>query len=114
VPVDGHAVEVPVLHAGTDAALLGVRPEHVRLVPVGHGLTGRVARVEYFGSHWIAELQTEAGPLKALVDKATRPVEDECVGLAFDTARLVLFDALSERLLPSATTITHQASMRHG
>jgi multiple sugar transport system ATP-binding protein len=105
---------VPRIEATAEKALLGIRPEHVRLGAVGTGLPGKVKHVEYFGSHWIAELQTEAGPLKALVDKATRPVEDECVGLAFDTSRLVLFDALSERLLPSATTITHQASMRHG
>src|SRR6185369_11839596 len=93
VQVDGRAVEVPALQGDAASALLGVRPEHVRLVPNGEGLSGQIEHVEYFGSHWIAELQTDAGPLKALVDKAVRPVEGERVGLTFDTSRLVLFDA---------------------
>jgi multiple sugar transport system ATP-binding protein len=59
-------------------------------------------------------VQTDAGSLKAVVDKALRPVEGERVGLGFDTARLVLFDADTERLLPSATTAIHRPSMRHG
>ncbi|NRF67456.1 ABC transporter ATP-binding protein [Aquincola sp. S2] len=114
VQVDGRLVDVPALQGDADRALLGVRPEHVRLVPSGEGLGGHVERIEYFGSHWIAELKTEAGTLKALVDKHTRPVEGERVGLAFDTSRLVLFDAVTERLLPSATTTAHRPSMRHG
>jgi multiple sugar transport system ATP-binding protein len=112
--LDGQAVEVPALQADAAQALLGVRPEHVRLGPVGSGLSGRVERTEYFGSHWIAEVQTPAGTMKAVVDKATRPAEGEHVGLAFDTARIVLFDAATERLLPSATTTAHRPSMRHG
>ena len=52
--------------------------------------------------------------MKALVDKAARPAEGEHVGLAFDASRIVLFDAASERLLPSATTSTHRPSMLHG
>ena len=96
--------------------MLGVRPEHVRLRGADEGcLGGRVQHVEYFGSHWVAEVQTEAGPLKVLADKAGRPVLQETgrPGLRH-TARMVLFDAATERLLPSATTIAHQPSMRHG
>jgi multiple sugar transport system ATP-binding protein len=114
VRVDGEAVDVPVIQAPAARALLGVRPEHVRLLSPGEGLSGSVQRVEYFGSHWIAEVQTDAGTLKAVVDKAARPVEGERVGLGFDTSRLVLFDADTERLLPSATTATHRPGMRHG
>jgi len=112
--LDGHSIDVPPMQGDAARALLGVRPEHVRLTPAGTGLGGRVERVEYFGSHWIAELQTEAGMLKAVVDKATRPAEGERVGLRFDTSRIVLFDAATERLLPSATTTAHRPSMRHG
>jgi multiple sugar transport system ATP-binding protein len=112
--VDGEAVDVPVIQAPAARALLGERPEHVRLLSPGEGLGGSVRRVEYFGSHWIAEVQTDAGSLKTVVDKALRPVEGERVGLGFDTARLVLFDADTERLLPSATTAIHRPSMRHG
>jgi multiple sugar transport system ATP-binding protein len=114
VQVDGQRIEVPSLQVGADRALLGVRPEHARLQPAGEGLAGRVEHIEYFGSHWIAEVSTEAGSMKVLVDKTTRPAEGEAVGLAFDTTRLVMFDAVTERLLPSATTIAHRPSMRHG
>jgi multiple sugar transport system ATP-binding protein len=114
VQVDGQHVDVPIVEATAARALLGVRPEHVRLAAPGKGLGGRVQRVEYFGSHWIAELQTDAGVLKAVVDKATRPVEGEQVGVTFDKTRLVLFDADTERLLPSVTTTAHRPSMRHG
>jgi multiple sugar transport system ATP-binding protein len=114
VQVDGQAIEVPALRADADRALLGVRPEHARLQPAGVGLAGRVEHVEYFGSHWIAAVRTDAGAMKVLVDKAVRPAEGEAVGIAFDTTRLVMFDAVTERLLPSATTSAHRPSMRHG
>jgi multiple sugar transport system ATP-binding protein len=104
VRVDGSAIDVPRTHAGAARALLGVRPEHVRLVAPDAGLKAQVRLVEYFGSHWIADLDTDAGPVKAVVDKATKPREGERVGLAFDTARVLLFDAVTERLLPSAST----------
>ena len=107
-------MDVPLVEGPAARALLGVRPEHVRLVASGEGLAGKVERVEYFGSHWIAELQTEAGVLKALVDKTTRPVEGERVGIAFDKTRIVLFDADTELLVPSVTTTAHRPSMRHG
>jgi hypothetical protein len=49
--------------------------------------------------------------MKAVVDKAHRPQEGDAVGVAFDTQRVVLFDADSERLLPSITTSTHRPGM---
>jgi multiple sugar transport system ATP-binding protein len=70
-----------------------------------------VQHVEYFGSHWVAEVATDVGPVRLLVDKAARPRAGEAVGLAFDPRRLVLFDAASEQLLPSALTRTHTRSM---
>jgi multiple sugar transport system ATP-binding protein len=114
VRINGISIGVPIVEAPAARALLGVRPEHVRLAAPDGGLAGRVERVEYFGSHWIAEVQTDAGVLKAVVDKAARPVEGERVGLAFDKSRLVLFDADTERLLPSITTTAHRPDMRHG
>jgi multiple sugar transport system ATP-binding protein len=114
VRVDGQAVDVPTIQAPAERALLGIRPEHVRLVPAGQGLAGEVRGVEYFGSHWIAEVKTEGGPLKVLVDKGVRPAEGDRVGVTFDTSRLVLFDADTELLLPSVTTSAHRPSMRHG
>ncbi|WP_457322112.1 ABC transporter ATP-binding protein [Roseateles sp. P5_E11] len=114
VRLDGRMVDVPQVLAPAARALLGIRPEHVRLLTPGEGLAGEVAGVEYFGSHWVAEVRTDAGPLKAVVDKARRPEAGERVGVGFDAHRVILFDAGTERLLPSATTIAHRPSMRHG
>ena len=106
---------VPEVRAGAQAAVVGVRPEHIRLVGADQGcLGGRVQHVEYFGSHWVAEVETEVGPLKVLAGKGARPVLQEQVGLVFDTRHVVLFDAATERLLPSATSLAHQPGMRHG
>ena len=113
VPVDGSVVDVPALHAGAARALVGVRPEHVRLGDAGQGIAGRIRLAEYFGSHWIAEIETSAGPVKAMVDRAVRPREGDAVGVAFDAAHVVMFDAATGRLMPSATTAAHRAGMRH-
>jgi multiple sugar transport system ATP-binding protein len=108
-------IAVPRIEAAASRAILGVRPEHVRLRGADQGsLGGSVQHVEYFGSHWVAEVQTEVGPVKVLADKSLRPTLTEQVGLDFDTQHLVLFDAATEKLLPSATTLAHQPSMRHG
>jgi multiple sugar transport system ATP-binding protein len=108
-------IAVPAVEAPSPRVVLGVRPEHVRLRGADQGcLGGRVQHVEYFGSHWVAEVQTEVGPLKVLADKSARPMLQEQVGLDFDTQHVVLFDAATEKLLPSATSITHRPSMRHG
>ena len=113
--VSGAIVDVPAVLAPSRSVILGVRPEHVRLVAPGQGyLRGRIQQVEYFGSHWVAEVHTDAGMVKALADKSLRPLPQDQVGLDFDTRRVVLFDALTERLLPSATTVTHQPGMHHG
>jgi multiple sugar transport system ATP-binding protein len=115
VRLAGRDVAVPAVEAAAAGVLLGVRPEHVRLRGADQGcLGGRVTHAEYFGSHWVAEVQTEAGPVKVLADKASRPTPDDRVGLEFATPHVVLFDAASERLLPSATSIAHSPRMRHG
>ena len=114
VRVDGALIDVPCAEAPAARVLLGARPEHLQLVAPGTGLAGRIGHVEYFGSHWVAEVATDVGRIKVLADKSQRPGAGEAVGVAFDTRHLVLFDADTERLLPSATTRTHQASMRHG
>jgi multiple sugar transport system ATP-binding protein len=108
-------LNVPSIGAPAAEVIVGVRPEHVRLAGADEGaLGGCVQHVEYFGSHWVAEVATDAGAVKVLADKSVRPVVNERVGLKFDTRHVVLFDVATEKLLPSATTITHQPSMRHG
>ena len=114
VRIAHHTLAVPAAQTAASSVLLGVRPEHVRLTAPGNAMDGHIQRVEYFGSHWIADLQTPGGSLKVLVDKGIRPVEGEAVGVDFKTERVLLFDANTQMLLPSATTCTHQPSMRHG
>ncbi|MBC5767138.1 ABC transporter ATP-binding protein [Ramlibacter albus] len=108
-------IAVPRVDATSTQVVLGIRPEHVRLCGSDEGcLGGRVKHVEYFGSHWVVEVETEAGALKALADKSARPEQGLQVGLRFDTRRVVLFDAGTEKLLASETTLAHQPGMRHG
>jgi multiple sugar transport system ATP-binding protein len=108
VALDGVRVPVPAVEADAARAVLGVRPEHVRLGEQGDGaIPAEVKHAEYFGSHWVAELESAAGTLKAVVDKHQRPAGGDRVGLRFNTERLVLFDAGTQRLLPSATTRQH-------
>jgi len=114
VTLGGAAVPVPAAQAGAAGAVLGVRPEHVRLGADGPGLRGELTHVEYFGSHWVAEVQTPAGSLKAVVDKSRHPGRGDRVSLGFDTGRVVLFDAATDRLVPSATSRRHREGLRHG
>jgi multiple sugar transport system ATP-binding protein len=108
-------IAVPMIDAPSAGVILGVRPEFVKLRGADQGcLGGKVQHVEYFGSHWVVEVQTEAGAIKVLADKSARPETGLHVGLDFDTKHVVLFDSASEKLLPSATTLAHQPGMRHG
>jgi multiple sugar transport system ATP-binding protein len=110
----GTPVAVPASQANAARVIVGVRPEHVRLKSPGDGaLAAKVTHVEYFGSHWIAELDTPAGSLKALVGKGTKPAEGDALSVAFSTERVVLFDAATEQLLPSATTPQRQGNPEH-
>ncbi len=114
VSLGGQPVDVPSVDEAAQDVVVGVRPEHVRLVGAGDGaLPARVAHAEYLGSHWVAELETPAGPVKALVDKALRPADGDRAGIAFATERVVLFDAGSERLLASETTRARRERRRH-
>jgi multiple sugar transport system ATP-binding protein len=116
------AVPIPAMHAGADRAVLGVRPEHVDLVPVGDGvagrtnghISGRINYSEYFGSHWVADVTSPLGTLKAIAPRDVRPLPGEAVGLRLHAERVVLFDAQTERLLPSVATARHRPGMRHG
>jgi multiple sugar transport system ATP-binding protein len=115
VHMAGRTVAAPRIEAEAASGILGVRPEHASLVGADQGaLGGTVELVEYFGSHWVAEVRTEAGQVKVIADKTARPEPGDRVGVTFDTRRVVLFDASTEKLIPSATTRTHTASMRHG
>jgi multiple sugar transport system ATP-binding protein len=113
IRLGGATVVVPEVLANSDDAVLGIRPEHVQLSDAGV-LRGRVVHSEYFGSHWIVSVDTPVGNIKVQGGKQECPAEGTNVGLAFNTKRAVLFDNHSEMLLPSVTTVQHQAGMHHG
>ncbi|WP_425257472.1 ABC transporter ATP-binding protein [Rubrivivax sp. RP6-9] len=107
-------VAIPTMRASASHAVLGVRPEHIDLLPAGQGVPARINYCEYFGSHWVADLESPLGTLKAVAPKDQRPVQGEAVGLRLHTERLVLFDRKTELLMASDSTLQHQPGMRHG
>jgi multiple sugar transport system ATP-binding protein len=114
IVVGDASMSVPLVQEGTSSALLGIRPEHVMLSNQANALKGTITYVEYFGSHWIVAVNTKAGMIKALVSKAVRPNEGDSVAVSFNSERVVLFDAATERLLASDTTTAYQRSKAHG
>ncbi len=80
---------------------LGVRPEHVMLSDAAP-IRGRVFGAEYLGTTQIVTIDIEQGQIKARLP-ASLPVRlGETVGLAFQSQRLVVFDATSGRATRSA------------
>lgn len=108
------SVAIPSMRAGASQAVLGVRPEHVDLLPAGEGIPARIDYCEYFGSHWVASIDSPLGTLKAVAPKNVRPAQGEAVGIRLQTGRLVLFDSKTEFLLASDSTVQHRPGMRHG
>jgi multiple sugar transport system ATP-binding protein len=104
-------IAVPRAEADCAQALLGVRPEHVQFADDGP-IGASVGHVEYFGSHWIADLDSEIGPLRVLAPKSVRPTAGARVRLKLETERVLLFDRTSTRLLPSRSTLA--AGVVHG
>ena len=111
---NGFEVPIPAMRASAQGAVLGVRPEHIELLPAGQGAPGKINYCEYFGSHWVADIQSPFGHVKAIAPKDVKPMPGEAVGLRLRTERIVLFDASTEKLMPSESTERHQPGMRHG
>ena len=74
------------------ALTLGVRPEDLALRPPGKGVPARVELVEPQGADTVVVVRVGEAELLARVDGASGPREGEAVALAFDPARLHLFD----------------------
>jgi multiple sugar transport system ATP-binding protein len=102
VRVNGSTVTVPETRAPVEGAeaVLGVRPEHIRFGDSG-ALKGRVFGVEYMGARQLVTVDTSAGRLKVRAPNTTRVSDGETVGLDFVTDRLVLFDAGTDRAVPT-------------
>ena len=77
-------------------AVLGVRPEQVRLRPAGEGLPARVAAVEYLGAESLLVLQagTASAPASIVVraDGPGLPRRGDAVGLAWPADAVHAFD----------------------
>ncbi|MEM9013248.1 MAG: ABC transporter ATP-binding protein [Pseudomonadota bacterium] len=98
-PLAGTEIAIPVPDQGAERAILGVRPEHVRLAD-GPSYRGRIEAVEYLGTTQIVTLETPAGLLKARIPAADTARPGETVGLSFTTATLSCFDAATGAALP--------------
>ena len=102
IKVNGAEIPVPRLHEALEHedAVLGVRPEHIRISEEG-ALRGSVFGVEYMGTRQLVTVDTDAGRLKIRAPNTVRVDFGETVGLSFETDRLVVFDPSSDRAVPS-------------
>jgi multiple sugar transport system ATP-binding protein len=81
-------------------AVLGVRPEHLTLMPPGEAhLPAEVTLVEPMGSHQVVWLDMQGHKLAAIVGSAELPAVGDRVGVAMDLTRASLFDPGSEQRL---------------
>ena len=97
-----HKLQVPALRESFGGrAVLGVRPEHIRLSDSAD-YRGEVIASEYLGTTQIVTLRTESGEVKARIPSSQPVREGESVGLDFDGSTVTLFDSASGRALISA------------
>ncbi len=102
VQVNGGTIAVPRLHEALDHgdAVIGARPEHIRIADRG-ALRGRIFAVEYMGTRQLITVETDVARLRVWAPNTVRVADGEQVGLDFETDRLVLFDPVSDRALAS-------------
>ncbi len=111
VGINGATVAMPETREPltADEAVLGARPEHIRISEDGP-LRGRVFGVEYMGARQLVTVDTEAGRLRVRAPNTVKVGYGETVGLTFDAERVVLFDPESDRAV--ASTLFEEAG--HG
>ncbi|MEK8032926.1 ABC transporter ATP-binding protein [Ideonella sp. DXS29W] len=81
-------------------AVLGVRPEHISLLPAGEmHPPAEVTLVEPMGSHFVVWVDMQGQRLSAIVTSAEPPAVGDRVGVAMDLARACVFDARTEQRL---------------
>jgi multiple sugar transport system ATP-binding protein len=105
---------VPALRedAAGSTLLLGVRPEHVRLSGTSP-LRAEVLGTEYLGTSQIVTCTTAQGAtVRAKLGVEVPVARGDQVGLAFDAARLSLFDQASGRALRTARHDSAYAAVR--
>ncbi len=111
VGINGATIAMPETREplAADEAVLGARPEHIRISDEG-SLRGRVFGVEYMGARQLVTVDTEAGRLRVRAPNTVKVGYGETIGLTFDPERVVLFDPVSDRAV--ASTLFEEAS--HG
>jgi multiple sugar transport system ATP-binding protein len=86
-------VHVPVRHPRGGAAVLGIRPEDVRVVAPEEGdIRAAIYTVELTGESTLVTADVGGARLSARADRAFRAPIGTPIGLAIDAARLSLFD----------------------
>ncbi|WP_088348135.1 MULTISPECIES: ABC transporter ATP-binding protein [Rhodomicrobium] len=102
IRVNGATVAMPETREGlaTEGAVLGARPEHIRIADEGP-LRGRVFAVEYMGARQLVTVDTDAGRLRVRAPNTVRVDYGETVGLAFDPERIVVFNPDTDRAVRS-------------
>jgi multiple sugar transport system ATP-binding protein len=89
--------------------VLGVRPEHIRLVD-GGVVPARTLGAEYLGTQQIVTLDTPFGAVRARVPADRMLTSGETVGIDFLAERVSLFDPGSGLRIPAGAT----EGLRHG
>jgi multiple sugar transport system ATP-binding protein len=80
---------------------LGVRPEHIALSDAAP-IRGRIFAVEYLGTNQIVTIDLDRAKVKARLPARTAATVGDNVGLAFQAAKLVIFNAATGRAMQSA------------
>jgi len=103
IRVNGATIAIPETRESLNRtdAVLGARPEHIRIADDGP-LRGRVFAVEYMGARQLVTVDTEAGRLRVRAPNTVKVSHGDIVGLAFDSDRLVVFHPDTGRALNSA------------
>lgn len=91
--------EAAIRACGQEHAVVGFRPEHVRIAGDALGLPATVELVEYLGAEVLAYLRLGETRLIARVGVEEAPVPDQVVGLEIDSTRASLFHPGSGVLL---------------
>ena len=91
--------------------ILGVRPEHVRLVDHG-ALRGEIFGSEYLGSTQIVTIKTADGLLRARLPASVPVTQGAAIGVSFRPERLSIFNQASGRAV--RTALADRALRNHG
>lgn len=93
---DGRSSDYP--NTDASATQVGIRPEHITLVPQGDGeCDGHVEVVEYLGADTFILLQCgAAGPMSVRVSGESDLKAGDIIGLSFEASRLAFFDAAGD------------------